>query len=57
MKIKRRKKVIDTLKTASVGGGGLFVQFLDVVPEMVKIGVGVMTIIYLGVKVYKELKK
>ena len=53
----RRKIVIDTLKTVSVGGGGLFVQFLDMVPEMVKVGVGVMTIVYLGVKVYKELKK
>ena len=49
--------MIDTLKTVSVGGGGLFVQFLDMVPEMVKVGVGVMTIVYLGVKVYKELKK
>ena len=49
--------MIDTLKTVGVGGGGFFVQFLDVVPEIVKVGVGVMTIIYLGVKVYKELKK
>ena len=49
--------MIDTLKTASVGGGGLVVQFLDVVPELVKLGVGVLTMIYLGIKIYKELKK
>ena len=49
--------MIDTLKTASVGGGGFCLQFLDMVPEVVKVGVGIMTIIYLGVKVYKELKK
>ena len=57
MRKKRRKKVIDTLKTACVGGGGFCLQFLDMVPEVVKVGVGVMTIVYLGVKVYKELKK
>ena len=57
MKIKRRKRVIDTLKTASVGGGGLIVQFIDALPEIVKIGVGIMTMVYLGVKVYKELTK
>ena len=49
--------MIDTLKTASVGGGGLIVQFLDVVPELVKLGVGVLTMIYLGIKIYKEFKK
>ena len=49
--------MIDTLKTAGVGGGGLAVQFMDMVPELVKVCVGIMTIIYLGVKVYKELKK
>ena len=49
--------MIDTLKTASVGGGGLIVQFIDALPEIVKIGVGIMTMVYLGVKVYKELTK
>jgi len=49
--------MIDTLKTAGVGGGGLGIQFLDMVPDLVKVCVGVMTVIYLGVKVYKELKK
>ena len=30
--------MIDTLKTASVGGGGFCVQFLDMVPEVGKVG-------------------
>ena len=49
--------MIDTLKTAGVGGGGLAVQFMDMVPDLVKVCVGIMTVIYLGVKVYKELNK
>ena len=49
--------MIDTLKTTGIGSGGLLVQFLDVVPELVKLGVGVLTIIYLGLKIYKEYKK
>ena len=49
--------MIDTLKTTGIGSGGLLVQFLDVVPELVKLGVGVLTIIYLGLKIYKEFKK
>ena len=49
--------MIDTLKTAGVGGGGFAVQFIEMVPDMVKVLVGIMTAVYLGVKVYKELKK
>ena len=49
--------MIDTLKTTGVGGGGLMVQFIDMVPDMVKVLVGIMTAVYLGVKIYKELKK
>jgi len=49
--------MIDTLKTTCVGGGGLGVQFLEMVPDVVKVLVGIMTCVYLGVKVYKELKK
>ncbi len=49
--------MIDTLKTAGVGGGGLCVQFMEMVPDLVKVCVGIMTIVYLGIKVYKELKK
>lgn len=48
--------ISDTLKTASIGGGGFFLQFFDMVPELVKVGVGLVTIVYLGLKIYKELK-
>ena len=47
--------MLDTLKTASVGSGGFLVQFMEVVPDLVKIAVGVATVIYLGVKIKKEM--
>ena len=52
--------MIDTLKTVGVGGGGFFVQFLDVVPEIVKVGVGIVTIVYFAYKIQlirKQLKE
>ena len=49
--------MIDTLKTASVGAGGFGVQFLAMLPDMVKIAVGIATFAYLIVKIYKELKQ
>ena len=49
--------MIDTLKTASVGVVGFGVQFMSMLPEIVKIGVGLATIVYLGIKMYKELGK
>ena len=49
--------ISDTLKTASIGGGSFLMQFIEMVPELVKVGVGLVTIVYLGIKVYKELKK
>tara|TARA_R100001594_G_C4003761_1_gene255383 strand:- start:871 stop:1032 length:162 start_codon:yes stop_codon:yes gene_type:complete len=50
---------VDTLKSAVIGSGGLSVQFMDFLPEMVKIGVGIITIVYFAYKialVRKELK-
>ena len=48
--------MIDTIKTAGVGAGGFGVQFLVMLPDMVKIAVGIATFAYLVVKIYKELK-
>ena len=48
--------MIDTIKTAGVGAGGFGVQFLAMLPEMVKVAVGVATFAYLVVKIYKEFK-
>ena len=49
--------MIDTLKTAGVGVGGFGVQFMSMLPEMVRVGVGVAPIVYIVIKVYKELGK
>ena len=51
---------LDTLKSAIIGSGGITIQFLDMLPEIVRISVGIITIIYFGYKialVKKELKK
>ena len=50
---------LDTLKSAVIGGGGMTVQFIDMLPEMVRVGVGIATIVYFVYKIAlirKELK-
>jgi len=50
---------LDTLKSVAVGSGGITIQFLDMLPDMVRIGVGFVTIIYFGYKIAllrKQLK-
>ena len=37
---------LDTLKSAIIGSGGITIQFLDMLPEIVRISVGIITIIY-----------
>ena len=49
--------MIDTLKTAGVGAGGFGIQFMSMVPEMVKVVVGIATAIYIIVKIKNELSK
>ena len=49
--------MVDTLKTASVGAGGFMVQFISMGPEMVNVAVGVATLIYMILKIKKELIK
>tara|TARA_R100000781_G_C4077778_1_gene126669 strand:- start:867 stop:1028 length:162 start_codon:yes stop_codon:yes gene_type:complete len=51
---------LDTLKSAVIGGGGMSVQFIEMLPEMVRIGVGIATIVYFVYKIQlirKELSK
>ena len=51
---------LDTLKSVAIGSTGKTVQFLDMLPEMVRVGVGIITIIYFGYKIAlirKELNK
>ena len=49
--------MVDTLKTMSVGAGGFGVQFMSMLPEMVKVAVGIVTAVYMVLKIYKELRK
>ena len=47
----------DTLKTSLVGVGGSTIGFFNWFPELVSIIVGLTTLIYLCIKIKKELKK
>jgi hypothetical protein len=47
--------VIDTLKVGSAGVGGFAVMCLEWLPEIVRVGVGVATLVYLVLKIKKEL--
>tara|TARA_R100000808_G_C2133855_1_gene142514 strand:- start:548 stop:694 length:147 start_codon:yes stop_codon:yes gene_type:complete len=48
--------MIDTLKIASVGGVGFMVQFMESVPEIIKISIGLVTLCYLVTKIWKEYR-
>ena len=51
---------IDTLKSAVIGSGGLSVQYMEFMPEIIKLGSGIATIVYFVYKIAlirKELKK
>ena len=47
--------MLDTLKTAAVGSGSFVMQFIGMIPDMVKVGVGIATIVYIVVKTKKEM--
>jgi len=49
-----KETIADTLKTLSVGSGGLYVTWLEWVPVTVRIAVGIATVFYL---VYKGLNE
>ena len=51
---------VDTLKTAVIGSGGISIQFMEILPEMIRIGVGIVTIVYFVYKIAlikKQLNK
>tara|TARA_R110000824_G_scaffold52400_2_gene145375 strand:+ start:265 stop:426 length:162 start_codon:yes stop_codon:yes gene_type:complete len=51
---------LDTLKSAIIGSSGLGVQYLDFLPEIVKLGSGIATIVYFAYKIQlirKQLKE
>ncbi len=42
---------VDTLKSAIIGGGGMSIQFMEMLPEMIRLGVGIATIVYFVYKI------
>ena len=48
---------LDTLKTSAIGIPGSSVCWLEWLPPVVSITGGVLTALYMGVKLYKVLKR
>ena len=48
--------IVDTLKTTGAGVSGWWLSISGWLPEFVSLGVGVATLLYLIIKIYKELK-
>ena len=48
--------MIDTLKTTGAGIGGFWITLWTWLPEFVSLSVGIATIVYLIVKIKKELR-
>ena len=47
---------LDTLKTIGVGAGGMGVTWIEWLPPMVRIAVGIATFIYICAKTYKTIQ-
>ena len=48
--------MLDTLKTSCAGIGGLALTFMEFIPDMLRIGIGLVTLAYMFVKLRKEMK-
>ena len=48
--------MIDTLKTTGAGLGGFWISLWNWLPEIVSLSVGIATLVYLVIKIAKELK-
>ena len=48
--------MLDTLKTSCAGIGGLALTFMEFIPDMLRIGIGLITLAYMFVKLRKEMK-
>ena len=48
--------IIDTLKTSGAGLGGFWLSMWGWLPDIVSLSVGLATLIYLIIKIGKELK-
>ena len=48
--------MLDTLKTTGTGLGGFWISLWEWLPEIVSLAVGIATLVYLIVKIRKELR-
>jgi|TARA_R100000479_G_scaffold128689_1_gene67223 hypothetical protein len=51
---------VDSLKSAIIGSGGLSIQHMEFLPELVRLSVGLITIVYFVYKIMlikKQLKE
>ena len=48
--------MIDTLKTTGAGMGGFCISLWNWIPEVVSLSVGMATLVYLLIKISKELR-
>jgi hypothetical protein len=51
---------LDSLKSAVIGSGGLSVQYMEFLPEIIRLSVGLITIVYFVYKIMlikKQLKE
>ena len=49
--------MLDSLKTVTAGAGGVTITWLEFLPMMVRVAVGIATFVYICVKIYKEIKR
>jgi hypothetical protein len=50
-------ETIDTLKTGGIGVSGWWLSISGWLPEIVSLSVGIATLIYLIIKIHKEIRK
>ena len=50
------ESILDTLKPTGAGVSGWWLSISGWLPEIVSLGVGIATLVYLIIKIYKELK-
>ncbi len=50
------ESIKDSLITAGQGGGAIFISLLEFVPEIIRIGILIATLIHIAIKIKKELK-
>ena len=48
--------MIDSLRTVTAGAGGMVVTWMEWLPVMVRVLVGLATFVYICIKIYKLLK-